>query len=337
MEILAQVHERNLVAWAKDKAEVVIFSGDLTGSTEITGFKNTYPDRFYSMGLSEQNMVSFAGGMAREGYTPFLYTFAVFMYRRAYDQIAMSVAYPNQKVRFMGFLPGITTPGGVTHQAIEDIAVLRGLPNMTIVEMGDATEVETMLDEIRKVEGPVYVRMIRGTIPRLFDKKEPFQIDKVRVLSEGDDFTLFSSGICTEESIRAIKALRERGIEIRHVHVSTLKPFNDPAIVQAIRTAKKGVITIENHNVIGGLGTCVAEKIAAENLGKKLYKMGIDDRFAYGSSCEYLMEQYGLDAMAIIRKVEEILAVSLGITKDDLAEVSMEVRESIPLERLEAL
>lgn len=337
MEILTQVHEKNLVEWAKDKPEVVVFSGDLTGSTEITSFKENYPERFYSMGLSEQNMVSFAGGMAREGYTPFLYTFAVFMYRRAYDQIAMSVAYPNQKVRFMGFLPGITTPGGVTHQAIEDIAVLRGLPNLTIVEMGDATEVETMLDEVQKIEGPVYVRMIRGAIPRLFNKEEPFQLDKVRVLSDGKDFTLFSSGICTEEAIRATNALREKGIFIKHVHVSTLKPFNDPAIAEAISTAEKGVITIENHNIIGGLGTCVAEKIAEEKLDKKLYKMGIQDRFAYGSSREYLMEQYGLNAIAIIRRVEEITGIRSGITNDDLAEVSMELKEAIPMDRLEAL
>lgn len=337
MEILTQVHEKSLVNWAKDKPEVVVFSGDLTGSTEITAFKNTYPERFYSMGLSEQNMVSFAGGMAREGYTPFLYTFAVFMYRRAYDQMAMSVAFPNQKVRFMGFLPGITTPGGATHQAIEDIAVLRGMPNMTIVEMGDATEVETMLDEVQKVEGPVYVRMIRGAIPRLFDKNEPFKLDKVRVLSTGSDFTLFTSGICTEEGIRAVNALREKGIHVKHVHVSTLKPFCDPAIAGAIKTAEHGVLTMENHNVTGGLGTCVAEKIAEENLGKKLYRLGIQDKFAYGSSREYLMEQYHLDAITIIRKVEELLGVNLNITKEDLAAVSMELKEAIPTERLEAL
>ncbi len=337
MEILAQVHEKILVEWAKDKPEVVVFSGDLTGSTEITSFKNTYPERFYSMGLSEQNMVSLAGGMAREGYTPFLYTFAVFMYRRAYDQIAMSVAYPNQRVRFVGFLPGITTPGGVTHQAIEDIAVLRGLPNLTIVEMGDATEVETMLDVVQAIGGPVYIRMIRGAIPRLFDKSEPFQLDKVRVLSDGEDFTLFSSGICTEEAMRAAQALKERGISIKHVHVSTLKPFDDPAVSEAIKTAKHGVITLENHNVIGGLGTCVAERIAKENLGKKLYTLGIKDRFAYGSSKPYLMEQYNLDAMTVIRQVEDILGIDLKITKKDLSEVHMDAKEAIPTERLEAL
>lgn len=237
----------------------------------------------------------------------------------------------------MGFLPGITTPGGVTHQAIEDITVLRGLPNMTIVEMGDATEVETMLDKVQKIEGPVYIRMIRGAIPRLFDKNEPFQLDKVRVLSDGDDFTLFSSGICTEEAMRAAKALREKGVNIKHVHVSTLKPFDDPVVSEVIKTAKNGIITIENHNIIGGGGTCVAERIAEENLGKKLYRLGLQDKFAYGSSREYLMEQYNLDAMTIIRKVEEILNVKLNITKEELAEVSVEAKESIPIDRLEAL
>jgi transketolase len=133
MEIVSKVHARNLARWAKDKPEVVVLSADLTGSTEIDLFKETYPDRFFSMGIAEQNMVSFAGGLAREGYIPFIHTFAVFIYRRAYDQVAMSVAYPNLPVRLIGFLPGITTPGGATHQAIEDIAVLRALPNMTIL------------------------------------------------------------------------------------------------------------------------------------------------------------------------------------------------------------
>ena len=231
MELCSRVHAGNLVKWAKDKPEVIVFSGDLTGSVEIAEFKETYPDRFFSLGMAEQNMLSWAGGMAREGFTPFLHTFAVFLYRRPYDQLAMSVAYPNLPVRLFGFLPGITTPGGVTHQAIEDLAVLRGLPNMTIFEMGDATDVESILDVAQAVQGPVYVRMIRGEIPRLFPKEEKLVFNRARVLSEGNDITLLSSGICTEEAMRATKALREKGLSIQHLHVSTIKPFTDPQIV----------------------------------------------------------------------------------------------------------
>ncbi|HPR38753.1 MAG TPA: transketolase, partial [Spirochaetota bacterium] len=136
--LLSRVHAKNLVEWGKDKPEVVVLSADLTSSTEIDLFRSAYPERFFSMGIAEQNMLSFAGGLAREGFVPFIHTFAVFIYRRAFDQIAMSVAYPNLPVKMFGFLPGIMTPGGATHQAIEDVAVMRALPNMTILETGDA-------------------------------------------------------------------------------------------------------------------------------------------------------------------------------------------------------
>jgi len=337
MEVLNQVHNRNLVEWAKDKPEVLVFSGDLTGSTEISLFKKTYPDRFMSMGLGEQNMLSWAGGMAREGFTPFLHTFAVFLYRRPYDQLAMSVAYPNQRVRIFGFLPGITTPGGVTHQAIEDVAVIRGLPNMTILEVGDATEVETVLDAAQAVDGPVYIRMLRGEIPRLFAKNQPFVIDQVRVINEGKDITLFSTGICTEEAMRAIKRLEEKGVSIRHIHVSTLKPFNDPVILQSIQRAEKGVITMENHSVIGGLGSCVAEVMAANGGGKKLVRVGLQDTFAHGSSKNYLMKKYKLDAMALVEQVESLLGKSFNITEEGLEAVRLETTTSLSPDQLEAL
>ena len=212
MEICTDVHARNLVEWAKDKPEVIVFSGDLTGSTEIGLFQQMYPDRFFSLGMAEQNMLSWAGGMAREGFTPYLHTFAVFMYRRPYDQLAMSVAYPNLRVRLVGFLPGIMTPGGVTHQAIEDLSVLRSLPNLTILEMGDATDVESVLDVAQAVDGPVYIRMIRKAIPRLFPAQERLEFNKARILSQGTDITLISTGICTEEAMRATKILKQKFI-----------------------------------------------------------------------------------------------------------------------------
>lgn len=337
VEVLSQVHSKKLVEWSKNRSEVVVLSGDLTGSTEIALFKEKYPDRFLSMGLSEQNMLSWAGGMAREGYVPFLHTFAVFLYRRPYDQLAMSIAYPNLKVRIFGFLPGITTPGGVSHQAIEDIAVLRGLPNLTIVEMGDATEVETLLDGIENVEGPVYIRMLRGEIPRLFNKNEPFEIDKVRVLKNGTDITIFSSGICTEEVMRVTEIIEKKGISICHVHVSTLKPFKDPLILKCINKSKYGVISMENHNIIGGLGTCLSEVMAENGVNKKLYRIGIKDRYGYGSSRRYLMEKMGIDAKELIKTVEKIMGRDLNINQKDLNEVRLETKNSIDINQLEAL
>jgi transketolase len=315
--IVARVHAKNLVRWAADKPKVLVLSADLTSSTEIDLFRETYPDRFLSMGIAEQNMLSFAAGLAREGFIPFVHTFAVFIYRRAFDQIAMSVSYPNLPVRMIGFLPGITTPGGATHQAIEDVAVMRALPNMTVLECGDATEVESVLDVMEKIKGPVYVRMLRGEIPRLFDS--PMELGKVRVLSEGRDITLLTSGIMTEEALRAVHVLQNRGLGVRHMHISTLKPFNDRSVLDAIANSRHGVITMENHTIVGGLGSIIAEKMAEAGLGKKLVRIGLHDTYAHGASKQYLLKKYGMDALALIREVEIMSGQQFGISEDELA------------------
>lgn len=321
MEILTRVHARNLVDWAKDKPNVIVLSADLTSSTEIDLFRDTYPERFLSMGIAEQNMLSFAGGLAREGFLPFVHTFAVFIYRRAYDQIAMSVSYPNLPVKMFGFLPGITTPGGATHQAIEDISVMRSLPNMTILECGDATDVESVLDVASEVNGPVYVRMLRGEIPRLFDATDRMRLGKIRTITQGKDIVLLTSGICTEEAMRAVKALDKHGVSVQHMHVTTLKPFNDDSVLDAIAQSKYGVITMENHSVIGGLGTIVAEKMAEAGLGKKLIRIGLNDTYVHGASKHYLMREYGIDAMALIKRIEGVIDDRFHIKEDELSKI----------------
>ncbi len=318
-EILSRVHAKNLVKWAADKPEVLVLSADLTSSTEIDLFRQTYPDRFLSMGVAEQNMMSFAGGLAREGFIPFVHTFAVFIYRRAYDQIAMSIAYPNLRVRMIGFLPGITTPGGATHQAIEDVAVMRALPNMTILECGDATEVESVLDVIEKIDGPVYVRMLRGEIPRLFDRSLPLKLGTARVISEGSDITLLTSGIMTEEAMRGAQVLQKRGLGVRHMHISTLKPFNDLSVLDAIARSRYGVITMENHTIIGGLGTIIAEKMAEAGIAKRLVRIGLRDIFAHGASKQYLLKEYGMDALALIKEVEALTGQQFNISEGELS------------------
>ena len=323
MEILSQVHEKNLVAWARDRPEVVVFSGDLAGSTEITLFRQHYPDRFFSLGMAEQNMMSFAGGMARDGFTPFVHTFAVFMYRRALDQIEMSIAYPNLRVRMFGFLPGIMTPGGVSHQAINDVGVLRTLPNMTILETGDATDVESVLDVAQEVDGPVYVRMVRKDIPRLFPAAERMKLGRSRILSRGTDIALVTAGICTEEALRATTLLAAKGVSISHLHVTTHKPFNDPALTQQLASVKRGVITMENHTTVGGLGTEVAEMMAEHGIGTPLTRLGLRDTYAHGASREYLMKEYGLDAVSLVHATECVLGERFGINEEDLAEVRL--------------
>ena len=319
MEMHTRVHARNLVAWAKDRPEVIVLSGDLTTSCEVDTFRDAYPDRFYSMGLAEQNMLSVAGGLAREGYTPFVHTFAVFMYRRALDQLEMSIAYPNLRVRLFGFLPGVTTPGGATHQAIDDLGVLRALPNLTILETGDATDVESVLDLTATIDGPVYIRMVRGEIPRLFHPADRMRLNHARMLSTGTDVTLLSTGICTEEAMRATQALAARGVSIQHLHITTLKPFSDPQVIESLSHAKRGIITLENHSIIGGLGTAVAELMAEHGIGTRLTRLGIPDTYIHGASRVYLMREYGLDAPALVRAVERIVDQPLNITTDDLA------------------
>jgi len=328
MEMVSRVHAKNLVEWAKDRPEVLVLSADLTSSTEIDLFRDAYPDRFISLGIAEQNMLSFAGGLAREGFIPLVHTFAVFIYRRAYDQVAMSVAYPNANVKMFGFLPGITTPGGATHQAIEDVALMRALPNMTVVEAGDATEMKTLLPVVARHPGPVYVRSLRGELPRLFPESEPFQLDVPRVLSRGTDVALFSSGICTEEALRATTILKKKGLSIQHLHISTHKPFQHPSILEALSSVRHGVITMENHVVTGGLGSAVAERMAEEGVGKRLVRIGLLDTFSHGASKPYLMREHGLDALALVKKVEALVGARFGIGEKDLAEVRLEAVHS---------
>jgi transketolase len=335
LEILSQVHAKNLVRWAKNKPEVLVLSADLTSSVEANLFKDAYPDRFLSLGIAEQNMLSFAGGLAREGYQPYLHTFAVFLYRRPLDQLSMSVCYPNLPVRLVGFLPGITTPGGATHQATDDIAILRALPNMTILETGDATDVESVLDVAHAIQGPVYIRMLRGEIPRLFPASEPMRFNQARVLSTGGDLTLFTAGICTEEALRATEALRSRGVKIQHLHITTHKPFTDPLVLEAIRNSQNGIITMENHTVVGGLGTAVAELMAEHGISKRLVKIGLQDTYAHGASRPYLMKKYGLDAFALVQKVEWLMGRPLNITEEDLQTVRLDkVHSSAKVEAL---
>ena len=328
MELVARPHVENFIKWSSERPEVLVLSADLTNSCEVGQWRDTYPDRFVSAGMAEQNMLGVAAGLAREGFVPFIHTFAVFIYRRAYDQLAMSIAYPNLKVRMVGFLPGIVTPGGVTHQAIEDVAILRATPNLTIVETGDATEVESVLDAIEDIDGPVYIRMLRGELPRLFPADEPMIVGRSRLLSEGGDVTIITAGITTEEAMRASNALEAAGVGVTHVHVGTHKPFGDEIIEDAIRRAKHGVVTLENHTIIGGLGSAVAEYIADNGIGTKLVRLGLQDTYAHGASKAFLMKEYELDASALVRAVEELLGKQLGISDADLESIRLDAVHS---------
>jgi len=324
MKLELNTHSKNIMRLAQEHPEVVVLSADLGSSCEVKEFALEHPDRYFSMGIAEQNMCSWAAGLAREGYRPFLHTFSVFLYRRILDQVEMSVAYPNLPVVFVGFVPGITTPGGVSHQSTNDVGVLRTIPNMAIFDIGDATEIEGVLDLAYNYNGPVYIRMLRKEVPRLFPANEPIEFNRARVLSEGDDITILSSSICTEEAMRATAVLREKGVSIQHLHVSTLKPFTDPQVVDACKKAKYGVLTIENGTVIGGLGSAVADVMAENGIGKRLIKVGLQDTYAHGASKMYLLKKYHMDAMTLINGVEDLMGKKLNIAEHDLEDIRFE-------------
>ena len=319
MKIEVNTHERCMIDFAEKHPEVLVMSADLGSSCEVKKFRAVYPDRYLTMGIAEQNMCSWAAGLAREGFRPFIHTFSVFLYRRILDQLEMSVAYPNLPVVFVGFVPGITTPGGVSHQSINDVGVLRTVPNMTIFDIGDATEIEGVLDLTYKQNGPVYIRMLRKEVPRLFPANEPMQFNRARVLSEGNDVLILSSSICTEEAIRATGALKAQGLSVQHMHVSTLKPFTDPTVLDALKKCRYGAVTIENHYEIGGLGTAVADMIAENGLNTKLIKIGLPG-YTHGASKMYLMKKYGIDAMNLVHAVETLIGRDLNITEEYLLE-----------------
>ena len=325
-EMVDRPYARAFEAHALRHDDVLCLSADLTSSCEIDGFRDRHPDRFLSLGMAEQNMLSFAGGLGLAGFRPFLHSFGVFLYRRPYDQLMASIAYPRRRVRLMGFLPGVTTPGGMTHQAIEDVAVMRSIPNMTILETGDATEVESICEAADSIDGPVYCRVLRGSVPRLFDA--PIRVGEMRVLSEGTDVLVVTAGITTEEAMRARPALEAAGVSVRHVHLQTIKPFDAAVMRGHVEAVRHGVVTLENHVTEGGIGSLLAETIADAGLGRRLVRLGLRDTYAHGGSRAYLMRYYGLDALALVEGVERLTGERLGIGEDDLAAVRVEAVHS---------
>lgn len=322
VEMVSRPYASAFEKFAAGNPDILCLSADLTSSCEIDGFRDRHPDQFLSLGMAEQNMMSFAGGLGLAGYRPFIHTFGVFMYRRPYDQLMASVAYPRRKVRLMGFLPGVTTPGGMTHQSIEDISVMRSIPNMTILETGDATEVESICEAADSIDGPVWCRVLRGSVPRLFDT--PIKVGEMRELSSGSDILVVTSGICTEEAMRARSALKEAGLAIRHLHLNTIKPFDAEALLDHIGSVKHGVITLENHVTEGGVGSLVAETMADAGVGKRLIRLGLKDTYAHGGSRPYLMRYYGLDALALVRGTERLMGQEFDISEDDLDAVRID-------------
>jgi transketolase len=295
-----------LVELAHDRPDVVCLGADLTRQTETDLFRDTIPERFFNIGMAEANAIGIAGGMARSGHTVFFATFGVFATRRCFDQIAMAVAYPRLNVKIIGFMPGLSSPGGPSHQAIEDMALMRALPNMTVIDAADATETRQAVRAIAEMDGPVYLRLKRGEIPLIFEDDHRFSLAEAQVLSEGRDLVLIASGLMLATSLAAAATLRAHGVDVGVVNTPVVKPLDTSTIVGACRSAS-AVITVENHTVVGGLGSAVAEALAEDGASCRLARVGIQDRFAESGSRPYLFSRYGLSVQHIVAETWRLL------------------------------
>ena len=289
-----------LVDLAKTRTEILCLTGDLTRQCEIDLFQEAYPERFIHAGMAEANMISMAGALARRGHIPFVHTFGVFATRRPLDQIVNSVAYPNLPVRIVGFMPGVSSPGGPSHQAIEDVALMRAIPNMTVIDVADAMEITKALPAIVDLPGPVYLRLKRGEIPVIFEDDHEFSIDKAQVLTEGDDVAIFANGMMLSAALAASETLAAAGVAASVVNVPVIKPL-DRATVAAVARRVRGVVTAENHSIIGGLGSAVCEVIAEEGIGRKVARVGLNDTFAEGARvAPPLFKKYGISTQDVV-------------------------------------
>jgi transketolase len=300
-----------LLALARQRPDVLCLGADLTRQTETDIFRDAMPERFINVGMAEANMIGIAGGLARAGHVVFVNTFGVFCTRRCYDQIAMSIAYPNLNVKIVGFMPGLSSPGGPSHQAIEDVALMRALPNMTIIDPADALEITQAVAAIADQRGPVYLRLKRGEIPVIFDDDHQLDLGKAQVISGGEncDACLVGAGMMIPAVLAAARALEDNGVTATVINVPVIKPLDKTTIVEMARSSRL-VVTAENHTVIGGLGSAVAEAIAEAGVPTQLRRIGIKDVFAESGSREFLFSRYGLGTQDIVDAVWRGLALN---------------------------
>jgi transketolase len=300
-----------LLTLARRRPEVLCLGADLTRQTETDVFRDAIPERFINVGMAEANMIGIAGGLARAGHTVFVNTFGVFCTRRCYDQIAMAAAYPNLNVKIVGFMPGLSSPGGPSHQAIEDVALMRALPNMTVIDPADALEITQAVTAVADHQGPVYLRLKRGEIPSIFDDDHHFDLGKARVISGGHycDVCIIGAGMMIPAVLAAARTLEDNGISATVINAPVIKPLDNATMVTAARKSRI-VITAENHTIIGGLGSAVAEAIAEAGVAAPLRRIGIEDVFAESGSREFLFSRYGLGTQNIVDAAWRGLAIN---------------------------
>lgn len=292
-----------LAAAAEKDERIVGLTADLGKYTDMHVFAAAHPDRFHQMGMSEQLLFGAAAGMAEAGLVPFASTYSVFAARRAYDFICLDIAEPNLNVNVVGGLPGLTTGYGPSHQATEDIAIFRGMPNLVIVDPCDALDIEQAVPQLVAHEGPTYLRLLRGKVPAVLDDYDySFELGAAKVLRGGADVVLVSSGLMTMRALQAAEALAAHRVDAAVVHSPTIKPLDAETILREIDTPRLAV-TLENHTVVGGLFGAAAEAAARAGVARRIVPIGLPDAFLDAGALPTLHDRYGLSADRIVERV----------------------------------
>lgn len=299
-----QSYGEALLELGRENKDIVVLDADLSGATKTKLFAKEFSERFFDMGISEQDMMSTAAGMSTMGKIPYASTFAVFAAGRAYDQIRNSICYPKLNVKICATHAGITVgEDGATHQMLEDISMMRTLPNMTVISTSDDTQTKWAVKEISKIQGPVYLRLSRLATPVIYDENEKFEIGKGKQFGNGTDATVIATGVTVIEALKAKEELAKEGIDIRVVDMHTIKPIDKEIIIKSAKETNK-IITIEDHNIIGGLGTAVCE-VLSEEYPKKVVRMGIKDEFGTSGKAEELMKHFKITSKDIVEEIKK--------------------------------
>ena len=295
-----------LVELAANQPEIVGMTADLAKYTDLHLFAQAYPDRFYQMGMAEQLLMAAAGGMAKEGLIPFATTYAVFGTRRAYDFIHQVIAEENLNVKICCALPGLTTGYGPSHQATEDIAMMRGIPGLTIVDPCDALDLEQAVPQIAAHKGPVYMRLPRGNVPLVLDEYDyKFELGKAKLLRDGNEVLVISSGFMTMRALEVAQTLQADNIGVAVLHCPTIKPLDEAAIVDAVKYKHRLVVVAENHSVVGGLGEAVASALLRHRVQPAAFELaGLPDAFLDAGALPTLHDRYGISRDALAGRIK---------------------------------
>lgn len=298
-----------LVEYAAERPEIVGLTADLAKYTDLHLFQKAYPERFFQMGMAEQLLMAAAGGMAKEGLVPFATTYAVFATRRAYDFIHQVIAEENLNVKICCALPGLTTGYGPSHQATEDLAMMRAIPGLTIVDPCDALDLEQAVPQIAAHQGPVYMRLARGNVPLVLDEYDyRFELGKAKEIRDGNDVLIISSGFMTMRALEVAKALEADHVSVAVLHCPTIKPFDEATVVEQVKKKNRLVVVAENHSVIGGLGEIVASTLMRHRVQPAGFQMaGLPDAFLDAGALPTLHDRYGISCEVLSQRIKDWL------------------------------